>query len=96
MGLLDGLRTYASSWEVTSTQKLSAADIENVEKAEVVASTYGLSACFFMKTGSRKYMPLSRDVEAEEGDLIDLRDAKVLTLSKDGEDDIVRLEYQID
>ena len=93
MGLLDGLRVFASSWEVTSTDKLSAADIKSVEKAEVVSSTYGLSACFFMKSGGRKYMPLSRDVEAEEGDEIDLKSAKVLTLSKDGEDDIMRLEY---
>lgn len=93
MGLLDGLRSFASSWEVTGSEKLSAADIKSVEKAEVVSSKFGLSACFFMKAGGRKYIPLSRDVEAEEGDLIDLRDATVLTLSKDGEDDIMRLEY---
>lgn len=96
MGLLDGLRVFASSWEVTGTEKLSAADIKSVERAEVVSSKFGLSACFFMKAGGKKYMPLSRDVEAEEGDEIDLKSAKVLTLSKDGEDDILRLDYQID
>lgn len=93
MGLLDGLRIYASSWEVTSTDKLSASDIKSIEKAEVTSGTHGLSACFFLKAGGRRYMPLSRDVEAEEGDIIDLHDVKVLTLSKDGEDDIMRLEY---
>lgn len=93
MGFLSSLRTYAQSWSETARAKFSKSEIKEVEKATVVESEYGLSACFFMKSGGRKYMPLSRDVEAEIGDTIDIADAEVITLSREGDDDIYRLDY---
>lgn len=93
MGFLSSLRTYAQSWSETARAKFGTDDIAEVNKAEVVTSEYGLSACFFMKGGGRKYMPLSRDVEAEEGDSINLRKAEVITLSREGDADIYRLDY---
>lgn len=93
MGFLSSLRTYAQSWSETARAKFDKTEIAEVEKAEVVSSNYGLSACFFMKSGGRKYLPLSRDVEANEGDLINLKSAEVITLSREGDDDIYRLDY---
>ena len=93
MGLLDSLTTYAQSWSESAREKLSVAEVKTIDKIEVVTSEYGLSACFFMKTGGRKYMPLSRDVEAEEGDTIKAKDIEIITLSRDGDDDILRVDY---
>lgn len=93
MGFLSSLRTYAQTWAETARAKFDKSDITEVEKAEVVTSEFGLSACFFMKSGGRKYMPLSRDVEANEGDTINLENAEVITLSREGDADIYRLDY---
>lgn len=78
-------RVYGESWEVTDEREFEKEEIALVKKAEVVPSQYGLSVCFFMKSGGRTYIPLSRDSELEEGDAFDLRGAKILTLERDGE-----------
>ena len=46
-----------------------------------------------MKSGGRTYIPLSSDSTIQEGDIIHLDKAYVLTLSKLGEKDIYRIEY---
>ena len=93
MGFLSKLTVYAQSWKEESREKLPASDIKAIDKAEVVNSEFGLSACFFLKSGGRSYIPLSRDVEAEVGDVIPLNKAQVITLSREGDDDIFRLTY---
>lgn len=96
MGFLDSLRTYAGAWEVTNTEKLSAAEIKTVDKIEVVSrdNEWGtsVSMCFFMKGGGRKYVPLSRDSQLEEGDIVDPKSVEILTLERDGDDPIYRAD----
>jgi hypothetical protein len=42
-----------------------------------------------MKDGCQKYIPLSRDSVASEGDVVDLKTAKLLKLKKDGTDETI-------
>lgn len=96
MGFLDSLRTYAGAWEVTNTEKLSAAELKTVEKIEVTEKEqdWGTSValCFFMKAGGRKYVTLSRDSQLEPGDIVDPKSVEILTLERDGDDPIYRAD----
>lgn len=92
MGFLDKLRTYAGSWSEAGREKLSKAEVAQVESAEVVEGQYGLSMCFLMKAGGKKFMPLSRDSQLEEGDSVDIKSIDIITLEKDGDDDIYRAD----
>ena len=86
MGFLDKLRTYAGSWSEASRDKLSKTEQASIESIEVVEGQYGLSMCFLMKAGGKKFMPLSRDSQLEEGDSVDLKSVEISTLERDGEE----------
>ena len=92
MGFLDKLRTYAGSWSEAGREHLSKAEVAQVESATVVEGQYGLSMCFVMKTGGKKFMPLSRDSQLEEGDSVDIKSVEIITLERDGDDDIYRAD----
>ena len=92
MNIFQGLQVYGGSWNVVNSRNFDAEEIAAVSKAEVVASEYGNSVCFFMKGGGQTYIPLSRDSSLGVGDSVDLTKAKVLQLHRDGSDDITRIE----
>ena len=92
MGFLDKLRTYAGSWSEAGREKLSKAEVAQVESATVAEGQYGLSMCFVMKTGGKKFMPLSRDSQLEEGDSVDVKSVEIVTLERDGDEDIYRAD----
>lgn len=91
MNIFQTLKTYAGNWNVTNERNFTREEIECVEKAEVVDSTYGLSVCFMMKSGGKTFIPVSTDSSISVGESVDLTQAKVLTLSKQGENDITRI-----
>lgn len=86
-----GLQVYGGSWNVVDSRSMTPEEIGAVIKAEVVSSEFGNSVCFFMKSGGQTYIPLSRDASVGVGDGVDLTKAKVLTLHRDGNDDITRI-----
>lgn len=92
MGFLDKLRTYAGSWSETSREPLSKTEQALVESVEVVEGNYGLSMCFIMKAGGKKFMPLSRDSQLEEGDSVDIKSVEIITLERDGDEEIYRID----
>ena len=96
MGFLDSLRTYAGAWEETGREKLSTSEVKSIDKIEVVEkdNDWGtsVSMCFFMKSGGRKYVPLSRDCDLQDGDTVDPKSVEIITLERDGEDPIYRAE----
>lgn len=92
MGFLDKLRTYAGSWSEAGREKLSKAEVTQVASATVVEGQYGLSMCFVMKAGGKKFMPLSRDSQLEEGDSVDIKSVEIITLERDGDEDIYRAD----
>lgn len=92
MNIFAGLQVYGGKWNVTSERTFDAEEIAAVQKAEVVASEYGNSVCFFMKGGGQTYIPLSNQSSLGVGDTVDLAKAKILTLHRDGNADITRID----
>lgn len=92
MNIFEGLKKYGNSYEVKDTRSFSPEEIEQVHSCKVVSSEYGMSVCFFMKAGGTTYIPLSRDSVASIGDIVDIHSAKLLTLSREGSEDITRVE----
>ena len=92
MNIFSGLQVYGGSWNVTDTRAFTPDEIAAVSKAQVVASEYGNSVCFFMVGGGQTYIPLSNTSSLSVGDEVDLSSAKVLTLHRDGSEDINRIE----
>lgn len=91
MNIFNALRVYAGKWSVKETKKFSQEEIDLIDKAEVVDSQYGQSVCFFMKTGGMTYIPLDQNSSKATGDTVDLSQASLVTLSKQGEADIYRV-----
>lgn len=93
MNIFAGLQTYGGSWSVVAdkTRGFSAEEQALIKRAEVVPSEYGNSVCFFMKSGGQTYIPLSRDSTLTVGEEVDVTKAKLLTLRRDGSDDITRV-----
>lgn len=92
MNIFSKLQVYAGKWNLKSSRKFEAEEVAAVSKAEVVASQYGNSVCFFLKGGGQSYIPLSNDSNLTVGDTVNLNSAELLTLEKDGESDIVRVK----
>lgn len=92
MNIFDSLQVYAEKWQVTNRRAFNAEEKAAISKAEVVPSTYGNSVCFTMVAGGKTYIPLSENSSKGVGELIDLSSAELLTLSKRGERDILRVE----
>lgn len=91
MNIFSSLQVYGGNWQVASSRSFDPEEINAVSKAQVVSSEYGNSVCFFMKSGGQTYIPLSRDASVSVGDTVDLTKAQVLTLHRDGNDDITRI-----
>lgn len=89
---LDSLRSYAGKWSVKSSAKLSAEESAQIKSITVQTSDYGLSACLLMHSGARKYVPVSRDSALAEGDTVVKESVRIITLEKEGETDILRLD----
>lgn len=92
MNVFSGLTVYGGSWNVVASRNFDAEEIAAVRKAEVVSSQYGSSVCFFMKSGGQTYIPLSNQSSLAVGDDVDLSKAKLLTLHRDGDGDIMRVD----
>lgn len=86
------LTNYADNWKVVDSRAFNSEEIAAVKSASVVSSQYGSSVCFLMKSGGQTYIPLSRDSELAVGDTVDLSQAQLLTLHRDGDDDIIRVQ----
>lgn len=92
MNIFSTLRVYAGKWNVTKTQDFSQEEVNSVDHAVVVDSQYGNSVCFFMKSGGQTFIPLSTNSTLGVGDAVDLSKAKLLTLHREGDADIYRVE----
>lgn len=93
MNIFASLRQYAGKWSEKSSRTFTAEEINAVREAVIVPSTYGLSVCFFMKSGGQTYIPLSTASTMGSGEVVDLSQAKLVTLQKDGESDIYRVDF---
>ena len=92
MNIFSQLQVYAGKWNLKASRSFEKEEIAAVNEAEVVSSQYGNSVCFHMVGGAQTFIPLSNDSELSVGDTVDLSKAKLLTLEKDGESDILRVK----
>ena len=89
-----GLTIYGNNpWKVVNSRSFSETEINAIRSNTVVESQFGKSVCFFLKGGGQSYIPLSnRGADAALGSSIDMSNAKLVTLHRDGDGDIVRVE----
>ena len=91
MNIFSKLQVYAGKWNLKASRSFEAEEIAAVNKAEVVASQYGNSVQFTRVEGGMQFIPLDKESTLGIGDTVDVTKAKLLTLCKQGEDDIVRV-----
>lgn len=92
MNIFSALKVYAGKWQVSNKRAFSDEEVNAVDTAKVVSSKYGLSVCFMMKGGGMTYIPLDQNSSLSEGDVINLKSAELITLHRDGDDDIYRVK----
>ena len=91
MNIFSALRVYAGKWSEKAKRAFTSDEISAVEKATVVDSQYGQSVCFMMKGGGQTYIPLDQNSSKAVGDEINLNEASLVTLGRQGEADIYRI-----
>lgn len=92
MNIFDSLQNYGGKWNVVASRAFAPEEQAAVKSASVVVSDYGKSVCFLMVAGGNTYIPLSNTSNLEVGDPVDIKSAKLLTLHRDGNKDINRVE----
>lgn len=90
--IFSNLRVYAGKWSVKNSRKFTDEEVAAVKSAHVVPSQYGNSVCFMLARGGQSFIPLSQNSTLSVGDNVDVSKATLLTLEKDGEADIMRVE----
>ena len=91
MNIFSALRVYAGKWSEKAKRAFTSDEISAVEKATVVDSQYGQSVCFLMVGGGMTYIPLDQNSSKATGAEVDLTQAELVTLEKQGEADIYRV-----
>lgn len=88
----DGLKKYASkSWSIKNERYFTEEEKNMVSDAIIVSSHYGKIVQFNMKVGKPCFITCSSDSILEVGDHVDINHAEIVTMWKDGFDDIVRI-----
>ena len=87
-------RVYRGKWVETDRHEITNEDLEDYKSASLVPSEYGMSVCLCLKSGDYEYTPLSNKSRAvSDITLDDLKGATLVTLSRDGDEDIKRIEF---
>ena len=81
----------ADGWGIKSFRAFDNNEIDAVKSNEVVASNKGKSLCFYLYSGEVKYIPLSEYSLQNIGDSLDLHNATLITLCREGDYDIYRV-----
>ena len=90
----DKLVEQEMGWTVKESRPFNSEEIGMVSRAKVVPSDDGKSVCFFMNSGGKTYIPLSKQSKLIVGDSFDMKTAKLITLCQKGKADITRvIEY---
>lgn len=86
------IKHVAEMWRISNSRHLTNEEITAISSSRVVKSQYGLSVEFSMKKGGVIYIPLLDKNKLSENAEINLQEAQILTLSKEGEKDIYRIK----
>ena len=91
MNIFSKIPVYAAKWSIKDQRQFTEEEIASVNEAVVVSSTYGNSVCFFMKSGGQSYIPLDINSSIGVGELVDLSKATIITLERQGDNDIMKV-----
>jgi hypothetical protein len=90
-GMIWGLNNNINQWQIKGVRSFNLEERLAINRAEVVASQYGSSVCFFMNAGGQTYISLDDNSELCVGDEVNINTAKLITLCRKGKDDILRV-----
>lgn len=94
MSLFNNLKTYSAGYSISSREKLNAAKL-GISSGVVVDSEYGLSVCFTLLSGGKKYIPVSRDIDVAEGEIVDMNTLELIELTDSTTGNkIIRAEFE--
>lgn len=86
------LKKYEQSWKEVNNQKFDEDDLKMIISGKVVEGDYGLSAQLNLADGGCYYISLDEiNSTAKLGDDIDLAKCHIVTLAKEGHDNIIRI-----
>lgn len=89
-----GLQTYGESWNKVAERPFNESEIKAVRQATITSGEYGLSVCFLMQAGGQKYIPVSKmGHQPNDGEVVDLATAKLVTLERSGSGRILKVEF---
>lgn len=91
MNIFNAIKVYSGKWQVKDTRNFTQEEIDAVQSASVVDSQYGLSVCFILRSGGQSFIPLDQYSCKAVGDPVDLSKAQLITLGREGDDDIMRV-----
>lgn len=91
--LLDKLTTYGAKWQVKAKMRFTEEEISGFtsDKATVVEGKFGLNFMLYTPQGV-KYVPASRDSQAEVGEEYPLKSLEIIVLQQPGKEDILRIQ----
>lgn len=92
MNVFLNIPAYKGKWALKESREFTAEERKMIYSAKVVDSDYGLSVCFTMVNGTHQFIGLSTSSTAGLGDTVDVSKAKLLTLSREGDKDIYKVE----
>lgn len=88
------LHVYGEKWNKVAERKFNDIEINAVKEAKVVPSEFGMSVCFFMKTGGTSYIPVSKQgYQPQVDDTVDLHSVSLITLERAGDGQRVRVQF---
>ena len=79
-------------WRILERRPFSRSEIETTSRAEVIDSQFGNSVGFFLNSGGFFHIPLVKYSSLAIGDIVDLSRANIVTLTKKGDGNIMRVE----
>lgn len=85
--IFESQKDYGGGYQPILIREFTQKEIEDTISATVVPSRYGMSVCFFMRSGYKKYIPVARDCACTVGTKVNLATSKLVILQKD--DDII-------
>lgn len=91
LGVINDYPYHKDGWIEKYSYNLSIEEQDMVSKAQVVATEFGASCCFFMKDGTTIYTPMAKDAVSGIGDLLNLKTLEIVVLEKKGESNIERI-----
>ena len=91
MNIFNAIKVYSGKWQVKNTRSFTQEEMNAIQTASVVDSQYGLSVCFILRSGGQSYIPLDQNSNKAVGEIIDLSQAKLVTLGREGDNDIYRV-----